>query len=104
MSGGTHLSLDERERLAALKVEGLGCMPRRMAASMAQRFKVKNLLARVSITLAASYSAVRTIAPPALLIPPVTSVSPGGTATPPIRSGAGPLPHVWMAPGSQGEG
>src|SRR5215218_10042678 len=51
-------------------------MPRRLATSSAQRLRVENLPARVSITFAASYSAVRTIASPALLIPPVTSVSP----------------------------
>src|SRR3954471_17636887 len=51
-------------------------MPRRFATSRPQRLRVENLPALVSITFAASYSAVRTIASPALLIPPVTSVSP----------------------------
>src|SRR3954452_8868697 len=51
-------------------------MPRRFATSSAQRFRVENLPDRVSITFAASYRAVRTVASPALLIPPVTSVSP----------------------------
>src|SRR3954453_448781 len=50
--------------------------PRRFATSSAQRFRVENLPARVSITFAASYKAARTIASPTLLIPPVTSVSP----------------------------
>src|SRR5690349_22153110 len=50
--------------------------PRRLATSSPQRFRVENLPDRVSITFAASYRAVRTIASPALLIPPVTSVSP----------------------------
>src|SRR5215208_2882006 len=51
-------------------------MPRRLATSSAQRLRVENRPARVSITLAASYRAVRTIASPTLLIPPVLSVSP----------------------------
>src|SRR3954454_2068767 len=50
--------------------------PRRLATSMAQRLRAETRLVRLSITLAASYSAVRTIASPTLLIPPVTSVSP----------------------------
>src|SRR5689334_9565595 len=51
-------------------------MPRRFATSRPQRLRVENLPALVSITFAASYRAVRTMASPALLIPPVTSVSP----------------------------
>jgi hypothetical protein len=38
--------------------------PRRFATSTAQRFKLENRVVRVSITLAASYSAVRTDSSP----------------------------------------
>src|SRR3954449_6780353 len=51
-------------------------MPRRFATSSPHRFRVENLPALVSMTFAASYRAARTIASPALLMPPVTSVSP----------------------------
>src|SRR4051794_35041715 len=50
--------------------------PRRFATSSPQRFRAENLPALVSMTFAASYKAVRTIASPALLMPPLTSVSP----------------------------
>src|SRR5215217_4679718 len=50
--------------------------PRRFATSKAQRLSAETPLLRVSIAFAASYSEVRTIASPTLLIPPVTSVSP----------------------------
>jgi hypothetical protein len=43
---------------------------------MAQRFSAENRIGRLSTAFAASYSAVRTIASPTLLMPPVTSVSP----------------------------
>src|SRR3712207_105247 len=49
---------------------------RRLATSSAQRLSVENRVVRLSSTLAASYKAVRTIASPTLLTPPVTSVSP----------------------------
>src|SRR4051794_35582608 len=51
-------------------------MPRRLATPVAQRLSAETPLTRVSIAFAASYSAVRTVASPTLLIPPVTSVSP----------------------------
>src|SRR3954470_14691717 len=51
-------------------------MPRRLATSIAQRLSAETPLTRVSIAFAASYSAVRTVASPTSLIPPVTSVSP----------------------------
>ena len=51
-------------------------MPRRLATSSAQRLSVLNLVARVSSALAASCKAVRTLASPARVIAPVTSVSP----------------------------
>src|SRR5690349_15303363 len=50
--------------------------PRRLATSSPHRFRVENLPALVSITFAGWYGAVRTVASPALLMPPVTSVSP----------------------------
>src|SRR4051794_38322246 len=50
--------------------------PRRLATSIAQRLRVEKRVGRLSTTLAASYRAVRTIASPTLLIPPITSVSP----------------------------
>jgi hypothetical protein len=51
-------------------------MPRRLATSRAHRLRAETRAVRVSIAFAASYSAVRTVASPTLLIPPVTSVSP----------------------------
>jgi len=50
--------------------------PRRFATSSAQRFKLENRVVRVSITLAASYSAVRTDSSPVRVMPPLTSLSP----------------------------
>src|SRR4051795_8641772 len=50
--------------------------PRRLATSSAHRLRAETRLVGVSIALAASYSAVRPVAPPPLLTPPVTSVSP----------------------------
>src|SRR5271166_6307045 len=50
--------------------------PRRLATSSAQRFKLENRVVRVSITLAASYSAVRIDSSPVRVIPPLTSLSP----------------------------
>src|SRR3954447_4297621 len=51
-------------------------MPRRPATSSAQRFRLENRLALVNITWPPSKRPFPTIASPALLIPPVTSVSP----------------------------
>src|SRR4051794_40537765 len=51
-------------------------MPRRLATSKPQRLRAENRPAGVSTPSAASYGAVRPTAPPALLTPPVTSVSP----------------------------
>src|SRR3954469_5914773 len=50
--------------------------PRRLATSIAQRLSAETPLTRVSIASAASYTAVGPAAPPTLLFPPVTSVSP----------------------------
>ena len=50
--------------------------PRLAATATAQRFSGEKRTARVRMTVAASYSAVRAIASPARLMPPVTSVSP----------------------------
>src|SRR5215471_14414683 len=50
--------------------------PRRFATSSAQRFKLENRVVRVSITLAASFSAVRTDSSPVRVMPPLTSLSP----------------------------
>ena len=51
-------------------------VPRRLATAIAQLFRGDMRTVRLSITLAASYSAVRTIRSPTLLIEPVTSISP----------------------------
>ena len=51
-------------------------MPRRLAMSIAQRFSVLNLVARVSRAFGASCKAVRTPASPNFAIAPTTSDSP----------------------------
>src|SRR5262249_39497965 len=50
--------------------------PGSFATRSAQAFSVENRVARLSMTLAASNKAVRTIASPTLLIQPVRSTSP----------------------------
>src|SRR5262249_3044713 len=50
--------------------------PRHFATSSAQRFKLESRVVRVSITLAASFSAVRTDSSPVRVMPPLTSLSP----------------------------
>jgi hypothetical protein len=51
-------------------------IPARRASFIAQLLSPDPLIGRVSMTFAASYSAVRTLASPILVIRPLTSVSP----------------------------